>query len=151
MKGDMKKSEQSPLPKATDAPASVRDNGETILVVDDEESMRGFLSGILAKEGYHVLRAADGEEALSVSESFGNPIHMLITDVMLPIMNGKELADRLCSLRPDIKVLFVSGYSRRDFWPDDACEDQTDWLPKPFTSADLRRKVRLLLDQVRDK
>jgi len=69
--------------------------------------------------------------------------------VMMPGMNGKDLADRLCVLRPDIKVLFVSGYSRADLWPD-VCEDQTDWLPKPFTSAQLRRKVRQVLDGINE-
>lgn len=122
--------------------------GETILVVEDDEPMRRYINEILTGDGYRVLRAAHGEEALAVSEGFGPPIHLLLTDVMMPVMNGKELADRLCTLRPEIKVLFISGFSRRDLWPDEACEDQTDWLSKPFTAANLRRKVRGLLDSV---
>jgi two-component system, cell cycle sensor histidine kinase and response regulator CckA len=132
-------------PRPVRAPS--RPRRETILLVDDESSMRKFLARVLAKEGYRVLVAGDGEEALAVSEAFAGEIHLLVTDVMMPVMNGKDLADRLCSLRPDIKVLFVSGYSRSDFWPD-VCEDQTDWLPKPFTADRFHRKVRQVLDSV---
>ena len=131
-------------PKRAAMPVPTR---ETILLVDDERAMREFLSRALAKEGYRVLVAADGEAALSVSEGYSGEIHLLVTDVMMPVMNGKDLADRLCSLRPDIKVLFVSGYSRADLWPD-VCEDQTDWLPKPFTAPQFHRKVRQVLDGI---
>jgi two-component system cell cycle sensor histidine kinase/response regulator CckA len=122
---------------------------ETILVVDDEETMRRFLETVLAAEGYRVMAAPNGEVALSVSEGYPGNIHLLITDVMMPVMNGKELADRLCTLRPEIKVLFISGFSRADVWPVDACEDQTDWLPKPFTAPHFHRKVREILDASR--
>jgi two-component system cell cycle sensor histidine kinase/response regulator CckA len=120
---------------------------ETILLVDDERPVREFMARTLFKEGYRVLVADDGESALSQSVRYAGEIHLLITDVMMPVMNGKDLADRLCSLRPDIKVLFISGYSRADFWPD-VCEDQTDWLPKPFTVAQFHRKVRQVLDGI---
>jgi two-component system cell cycle sensor histidine kinase/response regulator CckA len=118
---------------------------KTILLVDDEEAMRRFLAEALSGEGYHVLVAGDGEAALALSETFHAPIHLLITDVMMPVMNGKELADRLCTLRPELKVLFVSGFSRADIWPVDSCEDVTDWLPKPFSRGQFRDKVRQLL------
>jgi DNA-binding response OmpR family regulator len=122
---------------------------ETILLVDDERPMRVLLARALTKEGYRVLVAGDGESALALSESYPGEIHLLVTDVMMPVMNGKDLADRLCSLRPDIKVLFVSGYSRADLWPD-VCEDQTDWLPKPFTTAQFNHKVRQVLDSINE-
>lgn len=122
---------------------------ETILLVEDERSVREFLSRALSKAGYQVLVAEDGESALALSEGFAGHIHLLVTDVMMPVMNGKDLADRLCALRPEIKVLFVSGYSRADLWPD-VCEDQTDWLPKPFTMAQFHHKVRQVLDSVKD-
>jgi two-component system, cell cycle sensor histidine kinase and response regulator CckA len=118
---------------------------KTILLVDDEEPMRRFLSKALEGEGYNVMVAGDGEAALAMSESFQAPIHLLITDVMMPVMNGKELADRLCTLRPELKVLFVSGFSRADIWPVDSCEDVTDWLPKPFSRDQFRARVRQLL------
>lgn len=138
------------VPKAK--PGKESGNGrarETILLVDDERSVREFLTRSLSKEGYRVLAAGDGESALALSEKFDGEIHLLVTDVMMPVMNGKDLADRLCALRPDIKVLFVSGYSRADLWPD-VCEDQTDWLPKPFTAAQLHRKVRRVLDGINE-
>lgn len=121
---------------------------KTIMLVDDEEVMRRFLAEALSGEGYHVLVAGDGEAALALSETFNGPIHLLITDVMMPVMNGKELADRLCTLRPELKVLFVSGFSRADIWPVDSCEDVTDWLPKPFTREQFRDKVRRLLSAI---
>ncbi len=122
---------------------------ETILLVEDERSVREFMARTLSKLGYRVLVAADGESALAQSVGFAGEIHLLVTDVMMPNMNGKDLADRLCSLRPQIKVLFVSGYSRADLWPD-VCEDQTDWLPKPFTVAQFQRKVRHVLDSINE-
>ncbi|MDB5049572.1 MAG: putative Histidine kinase [Fibrobacteres bacterium] len=121
---------------------------ETILLVDDEKIMCNYLAELLGNEGYRVLVAGDGEEALVKSEKYGAVIHLLITDVMMPVMNGKELADRLCALRPEIKVLFISGYRRTDVWPLDACEDQTDWLPKPFTAPMFHAKVRAILGSV---
>jgi two-component system, cell cycle sensor histidine kinase and response regulator CckA len=133
------------LPKAR-IPVADR---ETILLVDDEKLVREFLAKALIAEGYRVIVAGDGENALSMSEEFGATIHLLVTDVMMPVMNGKELADRLCALRPEIKVLFISGYRRSDFWPDEVCEDQTDWLAKPFTAPLFNRKVRAILDSVR--
>jgi two-component system, cell cycle sensor histidine kinase and response regulator CckA len=117
----------------------------TILLVDDEEVMRRFLAEALSGEGYHVMAAGDGEAALALSETYQGVIHLLITDVMMPVMNGKELADRLCALRPELKVLFVSGFSRADIWPVDSCEDVTDWLPKPFSRDQFRDKVGQLL------
>lgn len=145
------KARRNPIPVAKSKAAN---NGgsharETILLVEDERSVREFLSRALSKAGYRVLVAEDGESALALSEGFAGHIHLLVTDVMMPVMNGKDLADRLCALRPDIKVLFVSGYSRADLWPD-VCEDQTDWLPKPFTMAQFHRKVRQVLDSVKD-
>jgi two-component system cell cycle sensor histidine kinase/response regulator CckA len=130
--------------KAEGARVGSRPSRETILLVDDEASVRKFLSRILAKEGYQVLEARDGEDALARSEAFKGAIHLLVTDVMMPVMNGKDLADRLCVMRPDIKVLFISGYSRADIWPD-VCEDVTEWLPKPFTATQFHRKVRKVL------
>jgi two-component system cell cycle sensor histidine kinase/response regulator CckA len=125
---------------------------ETILLVDDEVRVRLFLAGLLEHAGYVVLQAGDGEPALEISETYPGPIHLLVTDVMMPVMNGKELAQRLCSLRPEIKVLFISGYSREEAFPEDVCEQEiVDWLPKPFTAPQFHRKVRLVLDSVREE
>jgi two-component system, cell cycle sensor histidine kinase and response regulator CckA len=119
---------------------------ETVLFVEDEEMMRTFLVQSLTESGYRVLVASDGEHALTLSEEFAGTIHLLITDIMMPLMNGKELADRLCALRPEIQVLFITGLSRSDIWPLDACENLVDWLPKPFTGKQFRDKVREMLD-----
>jgi two-component system, cell cycle sensor histidine kinase and response regulator CckA len=119
---------------------------ETILFVEDEERMRAFLVQSLMESGYQVLVASEGEHALTLSEEFAGSIHLLVTDVMMPVMNGKELADRLCVLRPEIQVLFITGLSRSDIWPIDACNDMMDWLPKPFTGKQFRIKVREMLD-----
>ncbi len=131
------------------ASASPGAEGATILFVDDEPGMRKYLAEQLSHTPHKVFVAADGEAALTLSEGFSGIIHLLITDVMMPLMNGKELADRLCALRPDIKVLFISGYNRADLWPNDVCEDQTDWLPKPFTASQFHAKVRSVLDGLR--
>jgi two-component system cell cycle sensor histidine kinase/response regulator CckA len=128
----------------------MRKPDETILLVDDEEKVRNFLCDTLDRAGYLVLEAGDGEQALTVSESFPGLIHLLVTDVMMPVMNGKELADRMCTLRPEIKVLFISGYKREEIFPEEVCEEMVDWLPKPFTAPQFNRKVRTVLDTVRD-
>jgi two-component system cell cycle sensor histidine kinase/response regulator CckA len=140
---------RKPGRKAEVARAESRPRRETILLVDDEIAVRRYLSRSLAKEGYRVLEAGDGEEALAKSDGFKGDIHLLVTDVMMPVMNGKDLADRLCVMRPDIKVLFISGYSRADIWPD-VCEDTTDWLPKPFTFMQFQRKVRHVLGSINE-
>ena len=118
---------------------------ETILLVEDEREMREMLVALLKEDGYQVLVAANGEHALTLSEGYPGTIHLLVTDIMMPVMNGKELADRLCDLRPDIRVLFITGVGRADIWPLDICEDMADWLPKPFTWSQLRRKIRSIL------
>ena len=123
---------------------------ETILLVEDEERTRSLLCKLLEDQGYLVLEADDGEAALSISEVFEGEIHLLVTDLMMPIMNGKELADRLCALRPEIKVLFISGISRTDILPE-VCEERSDWLHKPFTIAELNSKVRRILNSVREE
>jgi DNA-binding response OmpR family regulator len=92
------------------------------------------------KEGYQLLEASDGQEAEIIAEKYDEPIHVLVTDVVLPGVTGPQLADRLRSLRPDLKVLFVSGC------PHDSLEGGPSYLPKPFTAADLVGRVRSLLE-----
>lgn len=119
---------------------------KSILFVEDDEGMRDFLVHSLVESGYRVLVAKDGEHALTLSQEFPGTIHLLVTDIMMPVMNGKELADRLCVLRPEIQVLFITGLGRADIWPLDACEDMMDWLPKPFTGKRFRDKVQEMLE-----
>ena len=94
-----------------DAVPPVEEGHETILVVEDEGNLRRLARQFLEKQGYKVLEAADGAAAITISSSYAGPIHLLLTDVIMPGMNGRELAQRLTSLRPQTSVLFMSGYT----------------------------------------
>jgi two-component system, cell cycle sensor histidine kinase and response regulator CckA len=111
----------------------------TVLLVEDEDNVRRTMHNHFEKEGYQLLEASDGEEAEIIAERYGEPIHVLVTDVMMPGMTGPQLADRLAVLRPEIKVLFVSGY------PHDLLDERCDFLPKPFSGTELLSRVRALL------
>ena len=119
--------------------------GYTVLVVEDEDAVRALISGILSRFGYRVLQAAHGQEAIRVSESFEGRIHLLLTDMVMPELDGRMLAERLASPRPEMEVLFVSGYpddylSRRGLLP-----EGKSFLNKPFSSKRLARTVRQAL------
>jgi CheY-like chemotaxis protein len=121
---------------------------ETVLLVEDEAPVRGLAVRVLRNQGYRVLEAANGEEALSVAgEHAGEKIHLLLTDVVMPQMGGKELADRLKALRPEIKVVFTSGYTDEAIVRHGVLEPGTDFLQKPFSPASLAQKVREVLDR----
>jgi len=117
--------------------AAASDATPTVLLVDDEDSVRRAMHMHFEREGYQLLEASDGQEAEVIAQEYGEPIHILVTDVTMPGMTGPQLADRLAAFRPDIKVLFVSGY------PHDS--PAGDFLPKPFSAAELLGRVRLLL------
>jgi CheY-like chemotaxis protein len=122
---------------------------ETVLLVEDEAPVRGLAVRVLRNQGYRVLEAANGQEALSVArEHAGEKIHLLLTDVVMPQMGGTELADRLKALRPEIKVVFTSGYTDEAIVRHGVLEPGTDFLQKPFSPASLAQKVREVLDKV---
>jgi PAS domain S-box-containing protein len=122
---------------------------ETILLVEDEEGVRFVARRLLQKSGYTVLEARDGNEALRVCEQHPSPIHLLITDVVMPGgLNGRELAERVVTLHPEIKVLYISGYTNDAVLHLGVLEDSKAFLQKPFTIDDLAHKVRGLLDDV---
>jgi CheY-like chemotaxis protein len=127
-------------------PGSLRGN-ETLLVVEDDDQVRSIIHAILARNKYHVLLARDGAEALSISEQQAAPIHLLLTDTVMPRMGGREVAERLRPLRPAMKVLFMSGYTEDVALPRDAFEKGDAFLPKPITPDALLLKVRDLLDR----
>jgi PAS domain S-box-containing protein len=138
-----------------DAPADLRDPGipaaapqgsETVLLVEDEPAVRGLARDILHQQGYTVLEAADGDEALRVGREHGGPIHLLVTDVVMPQMGGRELSDRLKAGRREIKVLYVSGYTDDAILHQGVSETGTAFLPKPFSASALAHKVREVLD-----
>jgi two-component system, cell cycle sensor histidine kinase and response regulator CckA len=119
--------------------------GETILVVEDAAPVRAIAQRILNAEGYTVLAAANGAQALSVCEHHSGPVHLLLTDVVMPEMSGVELAGRLTKLYPRLKTLFMSGYTDDAIVHHGVLNPETHFLGKPFDSAALRRKVREVL------
>ncbi|HEX2872635.1 MAG TPA: PAS domain S-box protein [Polyangiaceae bacterium] len=118
---------------------------ETLLVVEDDDSLRAALRTVLAKQGYRVLEAQNGSEALMISQHFQLPIHLLLTDVVMPRMSGRELVPQLLAERPELKVLYMSGYAEKA--GDNADADlQSNYLAKPISPAALLRKLREALD-----
>jgi PAS domain S-box-containing protein len=120
--------------------------GEMILVVEDEDALREVTRRILIRNGHSVLTAADGIEAIEVAKGYEGEIHLLLTDVVMPQMLGKEVADRIQSIRPGIPVLFMSGYAQPVLASHGTMEDGVTLLEKPFTEAGLLAKVRTLLE-----
>jgi CheY-like chemotaxis protein len=124
-----------------------RDHGmETILLVEDEENLRRLARQYLQNQGYIVLEAADSAAAVHICTSYQATIHLLLTDVIMPGMNGRELAQRISSLRPDIRVLHMSGYTENVIGHNGRLDPGVSLLQKPFTLPALRSKVRELLD-----
>jgi PAS domain S-box-containing protein len=119
---------------------------ETILVVEDEEGLRKVAGRALEAAGYTVLAAADGDEALLTSAQHVGDIHLLLTDVVMPRMGGRVLAERLTKTRPTLKVLYMSGYTDNAIVHHGVLDAGTHFLAKPFTAADVTRKVREALD-----
>jgi signal transduction histidine kinase/CheY-like chemotaxis protein len=120
---------------------------ETVLVAEDESGVRTMIARMLQDQGYTVLEAATGEEALQVVQSCaGEPIHFLVTDIVMPQMGGKKVADRLRAMYPNLKVLFISGYTESTIVQYGALDPSEVFLQKPFTPDVLARKVREMLD-----
>jgi PAS domain S-box-containing protein len=119
---------------------------ETILLAEDEESVRALSRYVLRDCGYAVLEAADGEEALKLCAGERGEIHLLVSDVVMPGMGGRQLAERLRALRPDIRVLYLSGYADDAVIRHGVLEAEVNFLQKPFSVSALARKVREVLD-----
>ena len=120
---------------------------ETVLLTEDEDSVRTVATAALERRGYRVLAAADGDSAIAISRAFPGRIDLLVTDVVMPGMNGRELAEQLEPMRPDMRVLFVSGYTDDAVLLKGVSLDARTFMQKPFTSLELARRVRVVLDQ----
>jgi signal transduction histidine kinase len=130
-----------PLPRGT----------ETLLIVEDEPSVRHLARSVLEAQGYEVLSAPNGQDALHVArEHKGSPIRLVVTDVVMPLMGGKVMAEWLKTTYPDLKILFTSGYTDDAITHHGVLETGVEFLSKPYTPAMLARKVREMLDNESD-
>jgi DNA-binding response OmpR family regulator len=119
---------------------------ETVLVVEDEPQIRELVKILLTSRGYSVLSVEDVSQAVSVSEQHEGPIHLLLTDVVLPGISGREVAKQITAHRPETKVLFTSGYTANAIVHHGVLDAGLHFLQKPFTMATLSEKVRAVLD-----
>jgi len=138
----------SELPETGPALAETLCGSETILLVEDEEMVRALAQAILERCGYHVLAVRNVHDALRFAEEDPGQIHLLLTDIIMPVMNGPELAKRFLSFRPETKVIFMSGYTDKVIGYAGALEPGTAFLQKPFTPQILAHKVREVLNAI---
>jgi CheY-like chemotaxis protein len=127
------------------ANAPLQGGSETVLVVEDEDAVRSLVVRVLRKKGYTVIDAADGEAALLLAREFDDRIDLLISDIVMPRLNGRELVRRLALARPETRVLLMSGYDDAGA-PQDTAGPETPFMGKPFTPEELARTVRSVLD-----
>lgn len=137
-------SEASPAGLTT---TEVLSGSETILFAEDEESVRNVATAALERHGYRVLSAANGDAALAILRAFPGHIDLLLTDVVMPGMNGRELALAVQQMRPDIKVVFASGYTDDEALLGDVQRNERTFVQKPFTTRELVQRIRSVLDQ----
>jgi len=126
-------------------PLDYRRGTETILLVEDEEPLRKVVIELLTQIGYKVLSAANGKEAIRVAETYRDNIHLLITDVLMPEIDGAELAKLLCAMRPELKVIYISGYTDTCLAPEGILPPGTVLVNKPFSVRALSAKMREVL------
>jgi CheY-like chemotaxis protein len=134
-------------PRPRQQEARVSRGTETVLLVEDEPLVREIAMSALSDQGYRVLEAAHGEEAADIAREFEGDIALVLTDVVMPKMGGRELVERLRQDRPQIRVLYMSGYAAATIDEQDVIEPGTSFLRKPFALAEMLRKVRDVLDE----
>ena len=132
------------LPPVTARPSP--GGAETILIVEDEVSVRRMAARALSSQGYTIVEAENGAEALEVLARTEGPVDLVLTDVVMPVLNGRELGERLAVERPELRVLYMSGYTDDDVVRRGLLRPESPFLQKPFMPADLSRKVREVLD-----
>jgi hypothetical protein len=138
--------EEAEALRRTRAEGSAPGGTETVLVVEDEEVVRRMTCEILEMNGYRVLAAAGSGEAVRICEGQTETIHLLLTDVVMPQVSGKELADALAFVRPEMRVLYMSGYTDEAIVHHGVLDEGVPFIQKPFTPSALARKVREVLD-----
>jgi DNA-binding NtrC family response regulator len=129
--------------RALEAP---RGRGETVLIVEDEASILRLGKAMLERAGYRVLVASEAEEAMQIAETHADPIHLLMTDVVMPRMNGRELANRMKERHPELRVLFMSGYTANVIAHHGVLDRDVSFVQKPFSRQDLGVAVRKAID-----
>jgi two-component system, cell cycle sensor histidine kinase and response regulator CckA len=137
---------ERPAPRPQPAAPAPARGQESILVVEDEPALRELTTRVLQGAGYLVLPAASGADALALLERHAGDVHLVFTDVVMPGMSGRELATRLARLRPGLRVLYTSGYTEDAILRHGVLDDPSRFLSKPYTPAELRRRIRLALD-----
>ncbi len=120
---------------------------ETILLVEDDPVVRDLVSRVLLRQGYTVLEAKNGHDAIEIANRHVGSIHLLLTDVIMPGMNGKELSEKLKAARPLMRVLFMSGYTDDIIAPHGILEPEVAFIQKPLSPLHLARRVRALIDE----
>ena len=139
--------EEEPTVEAPVTSPPVAGGSETVLVVDDETDIRQIIRRVLDRDGYKVLEATSGSEAVSIAEHFDGPVDLLITDVRMPKMHGVEVAAAVKALRPQIEVLLISGYTEDANLSAHTEGDGLAFLAKPFRPSQLADRVRAILDR----
>ena len=129
--------DQAAAPAPEPAPYQRTPKGETVLVVEDEEALREVTKRIFTRNGYRVLTAAGGPQALDIARSHDGEIHLLVTDVVMPQMLGKEVADKVQAIKPGIEVLYMSGYARPVLASQGRLDPGVALVEKPFSEAEL--------------
>jgi len=132
--------------EAAETAAPLPSGSETVLLVEDDRNVRLLAGEMLRMNGYNVLQARNGREALDLVRGHDHPIHLLLTDVVMPQMSGRELAENIADIQPGIRVLYMSGYTDGVIAHHGVLDDGVAYLQKPFTADFLARKVREVLD-----
>ncbi len=126
-------------------PAAPTTGTETVLLVEDDDMFRELLCEILESNGYRVLATGEPAEALDLWQDHGGPVHLVVSDMVMPGMTGIELADRLLARNPELKVLLMSGYTGEELEQRGASENGAPFLQKPFSTKDFLHAVREVL------
>jgi CheY-like chemotaxis protein len=134
-----------PMIPVDEITAALYNGSETILLAEDEDIVRDLAMKVLRAGGYKVLPARDGMEAIRIGDSHKGTIHLLVTDVVMPRMSGRELVGRILPARPQMKVLYMSGYTEDAIIHHGVLEEGVEFIQKPFMTTDLVRRVREVL------